>query len=196
LRQAPGLLALAVLTVASASAAQEPVPPPSPDLTLPAPDFGSLGLPTDPAEQALGQRRQHYRAACLLLGVANTGRTQAVVFEEDGCTCLVEMNDGGALTPFAVVGVAAGGRLGFAVAGDGVRSGLVVGPGVDVWANSPVHEAVLAPTLDFKLLYAAGPQGRWDLGLNLGAGYYYGRGADYGFPRLFPLVGLSTALRF
>jgi hypothetical protein len=198
LRRAFDLLALAtaVLAIAAVGIAQEPPPPPDAEQVSPGPEFSSLALPTDPTEEALGGRRQHYRAARLLLALPTTGRAQTAIYEEGRCACLLEMNDGGALSPFAVVGLAAGGRVDFTLAGDGVRSGLAVGPGVDLWANSPAREAVLAPTLDLSVRHDLWSQCHWNLGLNVGAGYFYGRANDYGFPRLFPLLGLSTGLRF
>jgi hypothetical protein len=118
------------------------------------------------------------------------------VYQDGGLSYLLELNDGSGLPPATAVGMAAGGRVGLTVAGDGERGRFVVGPGLDLWAASPGREVVVAPTVDFNLRHDLWTGWKWDLDLNLGTGYFCGRAADFGFPRVFPVVGLSTGFRF
>jgi hypothetical protein len=187
----PRLAALALFLSAAAGAglAEEPAPPPGPDADC-------LEAVTDPAEDYPGARRRHYRAAQLLLGLPGSGREQAAVYEEAGCACLLEMNQGDALSPFAVAGLAGGGRLAYRVAGGDDRPALSVSPGVDLWSADPAREAVLAPTVDLSVRHQAGPWFAWEVGLHGGAGYFCGRPAEAGFPRYFPLLGLSAVVRY
>jgi hypothetical protein len=177
------------LVWAAPAGAQEPANPVPPCLD------GQI-LPTSPPDEAPTAGQAHYAAAQLLLGQTSVARKCAPLYEEGGSSFLLELHEGNTLTPLPTVGVAGGGRFDFTLAGDGPGNALVVGPGVDLWATCSAREVVLAPTLDISLQQGTGTQFAWQVGLNLGAGYFCGRATDFGFPRLFPLFGLYTGLRF
>jgi hypothetical protein len=133
----------------------------------------------------------------MLLGLPSETRKQIPLYQQGGLSYLLECTGRGDLPPpTPAMGLGAGGRVGFTVTGDGDHSGLVVGPGVDLWATGPIREVVLAPTVDLSLRHPLWPQCRWQFDVNLGAGYFCGRATDTGFPRLFPLLGLSTGFRY
>jgi hypothetical protein len=186
-------LAATLLTLAAAARAQTP---PLPDPPPPAPPVSNPVLPPVPPEQAPAAGQPHYPAAQLVLGLPADARKQGALYQDGGRSYFLEFNDGGSLTPYGPVGFAAGGRVGFTVAGDGAGGGLMVGPGLDLWTSGPVREVVLAPTVDITVVRDLWPNCRWDLGLNVGTGCFCGRAADYGFPRVFPVLGLSTGFRF
>jgi hypothetical protein len=184
---------LVALVLVGVARAQEP---PGPDAAPRVPRLDGQILPANPPDESATPGQPHYAAAQLLLGLPSPARLQAPLYQEAGHSFLLEFSDRGTLTAQPVSGVAGGGRLNFTLVGDAAGKGLVVGPGLDLWTVNSVNEVVVAPTLDITLMQDLRPRCGWEFGLNVGAGYFCGRPADYGFPRVFPLFGLYTGFKF
>lgn len=148
----------------------------------------------EPEESVLG--------ANLMLGYLTGIRIEGAVFREDNRAYVLEGFYGGVLTRMgSSEGAGGGARVLFRRSSRYSTNSLILGPGIDIFAQ--FHNAglvLVAPTLDLAWLHGFDGGAGWETGLNIGFGIAVASNSSFGrrdhVGEVTPLISFYTGLRY